>query len=142
MKYTCNEASFELPDELIDRSVHMLMSPDGTGVSYVITRDRLLEGEALEGFVSRQLKDLSRQSSKFREISRSPAQWGQRAPHAMGLQIETSFRQQGRDVFQRQAVVQLPDTPRVLILTANAFKPFTEHELAQWHKALASCVLA
>ena len=141
MKYVCNVATFDLPDDLVDRTVNMLMSHDGVSVSYVITRDQLLEGERLEGFVSRQLKDLSRQVSKFKETSRSEVRLGVAERVALGLQIDASFKQQGREIFQRQAVVQLPGGSRVLILTASAFRPFIDEEIAQWQKALASCTL-
>ena len=141
MKYSVNEAFFNFPDDLIDRSVNMLMSPDGTGVSYVITRDRLLEGEVLEGFVARQLKDLSRQVSKFREISRGPAQFGPKAQQQIGLQIESTFKQQANEIFQQQAVLKLMGGSHVLILTATAFHVFTSQEQAQWQHALESCVL-
>lgn len=141
MKYQVNEAQFQLPDDLVDRSVNMLMSPDGTGVSYVITRDQLNEGEVLESFVARQLKDLSRQVSKFREISREPALFGSKGQQKAGLQIESTFKQQGSEIFQRQALLQPVGDSKVLIVTATAFRVFTKNEQTQWLQTLESCVL-
>ena len=66
---------------------------------------------------------------------------GQLLERHPALQIDASFKQQGREIFQRQAVVQLPGGSRVLILTASAFRPFIDEEIAQWQKALASCTL-
>ena len=138
MKYLTNEASLELPNDLTDRSVNMLMSRDGASVSYVITRDRLLEGEDLQQFIQRQLKDLSRQVSKFKELAREEAVFGQGAQRRSGTQIQSCFKQHGNEVFQRQALVLLDDGVRVLIVTATALRKFIASEETDWLHMLAS----
>ena len=142
MKYATNEASFEFPNDLTDRSVNMLMSRDGASVSYVVTRDRLLEGEDLQQFIQRQLKDLSRQVGKFKEIAREEAHFGQGSNRKFGIQIQSSFKQHGNEVFQRQALVLLDDGALVLIVTATALRKFIASEESDWAHMLASYVPA
>ncbi len=138
MKYATNEASFEFPNDLTDRSVNMLMSRDGASVSYVITRDRLQEGEDLQQFIQRQFKDLSRQVSKFKELSREDALFGHVRHGKTGVQIQSTFKQHGNEVHQRQAILLLDDGTQVLIVTATALRKFTAAEEADWTHMLAS----
>ena len=138
MKYVVNEGGFELPDGLTDRSVNMLMSSDGVSVSYVVTRDRLQEAEDLQQFIQRQFKELSRQVSKFKELARAEALFGQGRQGKTGVQIQSTFKQHGNEVHQRQAVVLLDDGTQVLIVTATALRKFTAAEEAGWTHMLTS----
>lgn len=130
MKYLINEGIIEIPENLIDRSVNMLMSMDGKKISYTISRDKLQPEEDLNGFIDRQLKDLSRQLSKFVESDRIEINL-KNSPRT-GYQIISTFKQNGREFYQRQVVVALKDSESILVVTGTSFAPWTEEEISEW----------
>lgn len=134
MKYTVNEGNFNIPDGLTDKTVNMLMTPDGQQVSYTMTRDKLQEGELLPNFITRQLKELSRQVSKFSELERLETPFANSPQSAWD--IKSFFKQNGREFHQRQVIVLLPDERQVFIVTGTAFNAWTDQDLAAWHSML------
>lgn len=134
MKYLINEGTIEVPEGLADRTVNMLMNDDGKHVSYTISRDKLQGAESLEDFINRQLKDLSRQVSKFSEQERLEIQFGN-SPQT-GYGIKSFFKQNGREFHQRQAVVLQQDKTSVLIVTGTSFNAWSESDLAAWKAML------
>ncbi|THJ31583.1 DUF1795 domain-containing protein [Lampropedia aestuarii] len=134
MKYIVNEGNFDIPDGLTDKTVNMLMTPDGQHVSYTMTRDKLQEGESLQDFINRQLKELSRQVSKFNELERLETPFAN-SPQP-GWDIKSFFKQNGREFHQRQMVVLLRDERHVFIVTGTAFNAWSDSDLAAWQTML------
>jgi hypothetical protein len=142
MKYEIDEGALTIPDTLVDRTVNMLMSPDGRGLSVVVTRDRLQSGEALEGFIKRQLADLSRQVNKFEEVGRAVATLGaQSGNQVTGIQIATRFKQSGQLTHQLQAVFELHERKQLLIFTCSSFAPHTDADKSTWQQLLTTFVI-
>lgn len=139
MHYSINEGSIALPDHLIDRTVNMLMTPDGKGISYTISRDKLQAGENLTELIDRQLKDLSRQVSKFVEIERQAIPF-KNSPQT-AYQITNSFKQNGREFYQRQIVVALKNADSILVVTGTSFAPWSDAEIAAWTTMLKNSQL-
>ena len=140
MPYLINEGSLDLPTTgRIDRTLNVLAMPDGSGVTYLISRDRLLPGESLAQMVERQLHDLAGQVRGF-EITLKPTPISLRAVSSAsgGLEFGTAFAQQGQAIHQRQAALQMPETDNVLIITLSSFEPFDEPTLSAWAAVVGS----
>ena len=140
MRYHLNEGQFDIPDDgRIDRSMNVLAMPDGSGTTLIVSRDALQTQETLEQFVTRQMRDLTRQVSQLKEVSRGVVAIGSPIRDLRGIELVTQFRQNGQALYQRQAVCQLSAASRsVLILTASSAIPFDAEALAIWQRALAS----
>lgn len=140
MRYHLNEGQLDIPDDgRIDRSMNVLTMPDGSGTTLIVSRDALQTQETLAQFVTRQMRDLTRQVSQLKEVSRSDVGIGSPVLGLRGIELATQFRQNGQALYQRQAVFQLPAMSRnVLILTASSPVPFDAEALALWQHALAS----
>jgi hypothetical protein len=139
MKYEIDEGSLTVPDGLVDRSVNMLMSPDGRNLSVVVTRDHLQSGETVDGFIKRQLADLSRRVNKFEEIGRAPAILGaDPSTQIKGVQISTRFKQSGQLTHQLQAVFELVNRNHLLIFTCSSLAPHNDAEKSVWQQLLTS----
>ena len=140
MRYHLNEGQFDIPDDgRIDRSMNVLAMPDGSGTTLIVSRDALQAQETLEQFVTRQMRDLTRQVSQLKEVSRGGVAIGSPIRELRGIELVTQFRQNGQALYQRQAVCQLsPASRNVLILTASSAIPFDAEALAIWQRALAS----
>ena len=71
MEYQINEGRFTLPPSATDRSVNMLVLNLGPGgLTLVVTRDVVQEGEDLDSFLTRQLRPLASQVKNFRQQER------------------------------------------------------------------------
>lgn len=140
MRYHLNEGQFDIPDDgRIDRSMNVLAMPDGSGTTLIVSRDALQTQETLAQFVTRQMRDLTRQVSQLKEVSRGEVAIGSPMRELRGIELVTQFRQNGQALYQRQAVFQLAaPSPNVLILTASSAVPFDAEALAIWQRALAS----
>ena len=140
MRYHLNEGQFDILDDgRIDRSMNVLAMPDGSGTTLIVSRDALQTQETLEQFVTRQMRDLTRQVSQLKEVSRGVVAIGSPIRDLRGIELVTQFRQNGQALYQRQAVCQLsPASRNVLILTASSAIPFDAEALAIWQRALAS----
>lgn len=135
MNYHINEGSFHIPDATQDRSANMLVLNHGPGgLSLVITRDRLHEGEALDAFLSRQLRTLASQVKGFRQQDATPLAVG---PAGLpGLQVATSFRQDNSTVHQLQTAIVLGGA--VLVMTLSCAAPLTPAQTAYAQQLLDS----
>jgi hypothetical protein len=98
----------------------------------------LLKGEDLSRFIERQLKELSRQVGNFTQVSKQEAIFGQNKNKRVGVQIQSTFRQEGKDIFQRQAILLLDDNIKVLVITATAGRKFLAEEETDWLEMLKS----
>jgi hypothetical protein len=142
MKYDIFEGTLTVPEGLVDRSVNMLMSADGRGMSIVVSRDRLQAGEDIEHFIKRQMSDLSRQVTKLQEQGRAEAKLGPIAENGpIGIQIASTFKQHGQQIHQFQAIFPMTDDGRVLILTGTSLAPHTEEEKLVWQQLLSTFVV-
>ena len=91
MHYQINEGSFTVPEQAQDRSVNMLLLNFGPGgMTLVVTRDELPEGEGLDAFLSRQLRTLGSQVKNFKQQERTELSVG--SAHLPALQVAISFK--------------------------------------------------
>lgn len=134
MKYILNEGAFEIPDSTQDRTVNVLiLSEAPAGLSLVVNRDRLEPGEDFEGFIKRQLNNVSRQVKQFQEHGRRSVKIG--ASQLVGVQLDTSFKQNSQTFHQQQTVFQIP-SGLILVTTLTSAIPLTQE-----HRALAQRML-
>lgn len=139
MRYHLNEGQFDTPDDgRIDRSMNVLAMPDGSGITLIVSRDALQTQENLPQFVTRQMRDLTRQVSQLKEVSRGEVSVGSPVLNLRAIELVTQFKQNGQALYQRQAVFQLSGGRNVLILTASSAIPFDAEGLALWQRTLAS----
>lgn len=136
MDYHINEGSFRIPDQAQDRSVNMLLLNHGPGgLTLVVTRDRLQEGEALDGFLTRQLRTLASQVKQFRQQEAVPVRVGRAQLPA--LRIASSFKQNNATVHQLQTAI-LTGGGAILVLTLTCAAPLTAEQTAYAQQMLDS----
>lgn len=126
MDYHINEGSFRIPDQAQDRSVNMLLLNHGPGgLTLVVTRDRLQEGEQLDGFLTRQMRTLASQVKQFRQQEAVPLTVG--SARLPALRVATSFKQNNATVHQLQTAIETGGGP-VLVLTLTCAAPLTAEQ--------------
>ena len=126
MDYHINEGSFRIPDQAQDRSVNMLLLNHGPGgLTLVVTRDRLQEGEQLDGFLARQLRTLASQVKQFRQ--QEPMTLSAGSAQLPALRIASSFKQNNATVHQLQTAI-LTGGGAVLVLTLTCAAPLTAEQ--------------
>jgi hypothetical protein len=136
MDYHINEGSFRIPAQTQDRSVNMLVLNHGPGgLTLVVTRDRLQEGEQLDGFLTRQLRTLASQVKQLRQQEPVSLSVGPAALPA--LRLATSFKQNNATLHQLQTAVLLGDGA-VLVLTLSCASPLTAEQTAYAQELLDS----
>lgn len=136
MEYHINEGSFTIPAGAQDRSVNMLVLNVGPGgLTLVVTRDQVEEGEDLDGFLTRQLRTLASQVKGFKQQERVALGVG--AARLQGLQITSSFKQNNASIHQRQTVVRLAGSA-VLVLTLSCAAPLNTEQEAYLQQLLES----
>jgi len=135
MDYHINEGSFRIPDQAQDRSVNMLLLNHGPGgLTLVVTRDRLQEGEQLDGFLTRQLRTLASQVKQFRQQEAAPVSVG--SAQLPALRIASSFKQNNATVHQLQTAILTGGA--VLVLTLTCAAPLTAEQSAYAQQMLDS----
>lgn len=140
MDYQINEGNFTLPASATDRSVNMLVLNLGPGgLTLVVTRDQVQEGEDLDGFLTRQLRTLASQVKSFKQQERIALTVG--AAGLQGLQVASSFKQNNASIHQRQSVVRLAGSA-VLVLTLTCAAPLSAEQNAYAQQLLDSFVPA
>ncbi|CDG83519.1 DcrB-related protein [Janthinobacterium agaricidamnosum] len=136
MDYHIEEGSFTVPDGAQDRSINLLILNHGPGgLTLVVTRDQLQEGENLDTFLTRQLRTMASQVKHFQQQDRCEVHLG--AAQLPGLQVSTSFRQNGSSIHQRQTVASLGGVA-VLLFTLSCASPLTTQQQAYAEVLLAS----
>jgi len=126
MDYHINEGSFRIPDQAQDRSVNMLLLNHGPGgLTLVVTRDRLQEGEQLDGFLTRQMRTLASQVKQFRQQEAVPSTVG--SARLPALRVATSFKQNNATVHQLQTAI-VTGGGAVLVLTLTSAAPLTAEQ--------------
>ncbi len=138
MQYIINEGYLNLPLEgRIDRTLNVLATPDGSGNTYLISRDELRPGESLRQFVERQLNELSGQVKGYQSTLK-PTLTKIIVGFDEAIEFAGAFTQNGQEIHQRQVALKLPGTQRVLILTLSGFEPFSEAALRNWAATISS----
>lgn len=136
MDYHINEGSFRIPDQAQDRSVNMLLLNHGPGgLTLVVTRDRLQEGEQLDGFLTRQMRTLASQVKGSRQQEAVPLTVG--STQLPALRVATSFKQNSATVHQLQTAI-LAGGGTVLVLTLTCAAPLTAEQTAYAQQMLDS----
>jgi hypothetical protein len=141
MKYPFLEGSVELPDTSQNRTLHMLVLDPDTALSCSMIVSAFIEGESPAQFVDRQMKTLSKQLSKFKEMRRESVKIGnQNGANGSinALLLDTQFKQGDQAFYQKQCVALMEDNQHALILTINSNHPFGEKETAIWERAYKS----
>lgn len=138
MNYHINEGSFALPSQSQDRSVNMLVLNLGPGgLTLVVTRDLMQEGEAIDGMLRRQLRTLGTQVKQLKHQEPVSLQVGPAALPA--LQVTVSFKQNNATVHQLQTMVALRGKA-VLVFTITCAAPLNAEQTAYAQQMLDSFV--
>lgn len=136
MNYQIQEGVFVVPEQAQDRSVNMLVLNHGPGgLTLVVTRDLMQEGEALDGMLRRQLRTLGTQVKQLRHQEPVALQVGQAALPA--FQVAVTFKQNNATVHQLQTMVALRDKA-VLVFTITCAAPLTAEQAAYAQQMLDS----
>lgn len=136
MDYHIDEGNFRIPDQAQDRSVNMLVLNHGPGgLTLVVTRDRLQEGEQLDGFLARQSRILAAQVKGHRQQEAAPLAVG--SAQLPALRVASSFRQNNAAIHQLQTAVLLGGDA-VLVLTLSCAAPLTAEQNAYAQELLDS----
>lgn len=136
MNYQIQEGAFTLPPQAQDRSVNMLVLNHGPGgLTLVVTRDVVQEGEALDAMLRRQLRTLGTQVKQMKQQEPIALQVGTAALPA--FQVALSFKQNNASVYQLQTVVALDDNA-VLAFTITCAAPLTSAQAAYAQEMLDS----
>ena len=137
--YWLNEGAFALPAGFSDRSTHIFLPTHPEVSAHLsVARDTLASGENIEAYVERQLSVLKQKLPGHGVQTRQTAELGQ-APHSTtGLQIDATYRNGQRTIYQRQAAFLVERSPGVLIFTSSGPKPFDGVFNAIWRQWLAS----
>lgn len=143
MQYHTNSATFELPAQLKDKSMHMfVMRDDGPSeFSVVITHADVPAEESLTDFGDRLHKELGRALPRFQLrglkdclVGGSPA-----------IELAYSWRKEGNFMHQRQAIVfiegPVPGTRQAMLIAATCLDAFSEEWNAAFDGLLSSMTL-
>jgi len=138
MEYTFNEGQMDLPlDGRIDRTMNVLALPDGSGVTYIISRDELRTGESLLQLIQRQLGDLAAQVKGYQPVM-PPTELKPPSGVSAAFEFGGAFTQNEQGIHQRQVAMQLSGTQRVIIFTMSGFESFDKSALNGWQAAISS----
>ena len=135
MHYAIHEGTFVLPDAALDRTVNILMMNVGPGgLSLVISRGALRDGETVDAFIAREWELATREAPQLVERSRQAVTVGGRP----GVQIEATHEQDGKLRHQIQTVFPADDAGQMLVMTLTCASPFTAEQRALAEQMLAT----
>ncbi|KVU93436.1 hypothetical protein WK76_00105 [Burkholderia ubonensis] len=127
MHYAIHEGTFALPDTALDRTVNMLFLPIGPGgLSLVVSRGQLRDGELIDAFVDREWALASRTAKDLTVQDRKSVTVGQM--ECPGVQTESTHEQDGRTFHQQQTAFRLDDAGRVIVMTLTSSAPLTDEQ--------------
>ena len=136
MNYQIQEGIFTVPAQAQDRSVNMLVLNYGPGgLTLVVTRDLMQEGETLDGMLRRQLRTLGTQVKQLKHQEPAALQVGPASLSA--LQIAVTFKQNNATVHQLQTMVALRGKA-VLVFTITCAAPLNAEQAAYAQQMLDS----
>jgi hypothetical protein len=142
-QYHANSATFELPERLKDKTMHMFtLSDDGPSeFSMVISHADTQPGEQLQDFGTRLMSELGRALPRFqlrsmteRLLDGTPA-----------IELAYSWRNDGNFMHQRQVIGLVEGASeahvQAILIAATCLQPFTEEWNATFDEMLASVKL-
>jgi len=142
-QYHINSATFELPDRLKDKTVHMFtLSDDGPSeFSVVVSHADTQPGEQLQDFGTRLVAELGRALPRFqlrvvseRQLDGTPA-----------IELAYSWRNDGHFMHQRQVIALVegatPGSVQAILVAATCLAPFTDEWNAAFDQMLDSVAL-
>jgi hypothetical protein len=127
-----NEASFKLPVELKDKTVHMFVTADDgpNDFNVVVTRADVESFETLEHFTQRLVNELSESLPAF-ELLQTLERSFEDAP---AIELTYKWNNGGNAMHQRQVITLVvgvsAETKQAIMIAATCPKPFSEH----WNK--------
>jgi hypothetical protein len=138
MEYQLHEGSITLPEGFQDRTVNMFVIGNSipAPLNITISRDNMLPGEELNAYVSRQVKLISAKLRGYTLLGKKPAALSAQQP-IQGIQVDAYYLNDGRPVYQRQAVFQI-EPIRVLVISTTSQLDFTTEQEENWLQLLAS----
>ncbi|MGW8391284.1 DcrB-related protein [Pseudoduganella sp. HUAS MS19] len=143
MQYHTNSASFELPAQLKDKSMHMfVMRDDGPSeFSLVISHADIAPEESLADFGDRLHKELGRALPRFQLRALKDSLVG----GSPAIELAYSWRKDSNFMHQRQAVVLVegpaPGSRQAMLIAATCLEAFSEEWNAAFEGLLASMSL-
>lgn len=131
--YHCNHATFELPAQLKDKTMHMFTLNDSgpSEFSVVMSHADVQADETLADFSDRLLKELTRALPKFQLRSLQERTLDGEA----AIEIAYGWRNDGNFMHQRQVITLVPgarpDTVEAVMIAATCLTPFSD----EWNAA-------
>jgi len=122
--YHTNEGRFELPDDWVDRTLHVFApsnSPDAEW-NIVVSRDKLPDGEGLNDYVTRQLGEMPKALRQFK-MMRDEETTLDGVP---AREVETTWLGESGTLRQRQVVAVHRDRAIVFTLTVLDYR-YSQH---------------
>jgi hypothetical protein len=139
MDYQFNEGSITVPDDLEDRTMHILSPrPGAIAFTLIVSHDELEADENTEQFLKRQLVTLARQVIKYEEEPWTAIRLGDPKHGVQGTHIALRYKQQGKFVYHHQAAFPIPNDKHLLTFTASLPMPFSAVQLQQFAEVLKS----
>ncbi|QYF95825.1 DcrB-related protein [Massilia sp. PAMC28688] len=141
--YHANYATFELPERLLDKSVHMFTLNDHgpSDFNIVISQAETQAGEQLEEFGSRLVAELGRSLPRFELRSMTNRLLG----GSPAVELVYSWRKDGNFMHQRQVITLThgagEDSVQAILIAATCLKPFTDEWNCMFDQMLASFTL-
>lgn len=137
--YYTNEFSFDLPDELEDKTHHLFaMGDEGPSpFNVVVTRNPIEEQETLQSYADRLVRELHKALPQFRLAARQDLVVAGRA----ALELRYRWTNQGVTMHQTQVSFFFERAPRkrqVVQITATSTDQKPEVWDAEFHRILAS----
>jgi len=135
MNYITDEGTLTLPDcdDIVDETVNILKLPQRQA-SLVISRVRLAEGQSHEGYLSRQMGMLKKDSRHFLSSEPLPAMLGD----IPALELTCSFEKQHVTIYQQLLCTQR--SPHLMVITFTRLAPLDEAATQWWQQVKASFI--
>jgi len=136
--YHANHATFALPAQLKDKTMHMFtLRDDGPSeFNVVVSHADVTPGERLEEFGDRLTKELTRALPRFQ----LKAQSGRQVDGTPALELAYSWRNEAGFMHQRQIIVLVegakPGTVEAMLIAATCLSPFSD----EWNAAFDGIV--
>ena len=138
--YRTNHATFTLPPQLRDKTMHMFTLTDSgpSEFSVVISHADAGHDETLHGFSTRLVQELQKSLPRF-ELARSQART---LDGAEAIELFYSWRSEGTFLHQRQVVTLMPgeqpNTRKAMMVGATCLRAFTDEWNAAFDDVLGS----
>lgn len=143
MQYHTNNATFELPAQLKDKSMHMFVIRDDgpSEFSVVMSQADIEPEETLAGFGDRLLAEMGRALPRFQLRGMKDTQVG----GSPAIELAYNWRKESSFMHQRQAVVLVegaaPGSRQAMMITATCLAAFSDEWSAAFDSILSSMTL-